>query len=582
MERARPRPLRRVRPTGVVTVAVALVAGVLAVIPAARATTAYPSADRIGAGSPVAAAVAISQERFDDHAAPAAVLARDDAFPDALGASAVAAHVGGPLLFTDPGTLSSATRTELQRVMQDAGTVYLMGGTQAIATSVEDAVDRLGYTTPRFAGTTRVETAALAARRIGAGPEHTAILARASGSPDATQGWVDSVSCGAYAARTTTPVLLTPSSGGLHPATRSTIERLGITHVFVCGGTAAVPRAAADDLVSMNVAVDRYAGRDRVATAVDVARRLWQRSSRGGSRFVLVPGWGDDFGYGLAAAGLAADRDAPILLVGRDEPTDCDPSQPSAATICYLAAGGGTPADGVTVVAPTALVSDTVLEAAARAAGLAEDTTPPPAPTGTSASDVPEDDGTQLAVSWQAVTDDSGGEVSYTVHVRAHASDGFSPSDQDAAGTTDATQLTVTGLTAGQSYDVVVVASDAARNDSSPSNVATATPTDEIPAGPTKAPNLQAGAGSVTVAWQAAPEADAAGYVVQRGNALLGQCPAFDSLWQDAATVDGADTTTYTDDGVSSGQSYCYRTAVVDTTGNESDPSPASQPVTPG
>jgi putative cell wall-binding protein len=86
-----------------------------------------------GAGA-VARSVAVSAYGFPG-GADVAFLATVDTFPDALAAGPVAALLGGPLLLTDPSSLSGATADELRRL--DPSRVVILGGPGAIATSVE-------------------------------------------------------------------------------------------------------------------------------------------------------------------------------------------------------------------------------------------------------------------------------------------------------------------------------------------------------------------------------------------------------------------------------------------------------------
>ena len=105
--------------------------------------------------------------------------------------------------------LATLSDAEIERVLPDGGTVHLLGGPQALTSAVERALDDLGYRTPRFPGADRIQTAGMIARFVGASASDEVLLVRAAGNPDLQQGWVDSVSCGGWAADTATPVLLT-------------------------------------------------------------------------------------------------------------------------------------------------------------------------------------------------------------------------------------------------------------------------------------------------------------------------------------------------------------------------------------
>ncbi len=508
------------------------------------------------------------------------MLARQDTFPDALGASALTTEVDGPLLLTPPTRLASDTRAEIDRVLADGGTVYLLGGTVALAPAVEQALDDLGYRTPRFAGRDRVETAALIARFVGPGPRDTALLVRASGTPDLEQGWVDSVSCGGYAANTATPVLLTQTgSSSVATETRRTLDRLGIRRVHVCGGPLAVPDAQLSELRRAGFAVERHAGEDRAATAVAVATELWGATTRDGRDVLLVPGYGRRFGFGLVAAPLSAAMDAPILLVDRDTPTSCSDDR-GGATLCYLRTGDRA-ATSVVAVGGTGFVSDDVLVAAARAADLTRDTTPPAVPTGLTVTDPPEDAGRVLEVDWDPVGEPG---VTYTLYIRL-ADDTTLARSNSVALTTTTTEYVVRGLQAGAEYDLAVDARDEAGNRSKLSAVVAGVPTDEVPASPgEQGPTLETVADGIAVSWVAAPEADVVAYDVQRLDAspalLEGtDCdPDNDFNPADWTDVDRVAATSLVDADVASGTSYCYRYRPVDSTDNTPDWSRANGP----
>lgn len=554
----------------------------LPLLPAApgQAALPFPDVQRIDASQFRSTAIQISQMLFEDGAAGAVVLAREDKFPDALGASGVSAGFDGPLLYTPSDDLAVATRDEVRRVLPPGGTVYLMGGERAISKGVETELDALGYRTPRFGGLTRVETAALAARAVGAGPDDSVLVLRSHGDPDDSQGWVDSVSCGGVASDTRTPILLTnPADPELHPATRSTLEFLGIRQAIICGGPNAVPQAHADQMADMGISVERRAGLDRVETAVDVARGLWGAGTPDGRTFLLVPGWGTNYGFGLAAAMLSASLDAPMLLVGRDEPTNCSGEQPSRVTLCYLLTKNE-PIAGLVAVGSPGVMSDEVVAAAALSGGLEPDTTPPPVPTGVQAEDVDEDDGTQVAVRWDAVEDPEGGPVAYAVYARVATDGTFTKANSTRVGTTRRTRATVGGLAPGTDYQFAVTSIDDWGNESRVSRVAGATPTDEIPAAPDGAPNLSNEAEGIRIGWAGAPEADAAGYVIQRATpGLLSECGGLGGeAWTDHITVDDPTVVSVVDTDVASGTTYCYRYAVFDTSEppNRSNPSPVA------
>ena len=80
-----------------------------------------------------ATAIAVSRDSFpEDDSAAAVVLARGDdpnGFADALAGGPLAVDRDGPLLITNPDQLFDAVAAEIDRVLPDGATVYLLGGT---------------------------------------------------------------------------------------------------------------------------------------------------------------------------------------------------------------------------------------------------------------------------------------------------------------------------------------------------------------------------------------------------------------------------------------------------------------------
>lgn len=266
---------------------------------------------RVPASTPTDAAVWSSEARFGDGAAPHAVLSRDDVFADSLAGSALTGEA--PLLFTGTNTLPAATREELRRALGPGRTVYLLGGPSAIAPAVEDELRAMGFTTRRLAGASRVETSiAVADEVLRRYPGSVVAVARAFGTAaDPTAAWADSVTGGAWAAAYGVPLVVTPGEE-LHGAVASALGRWRPEATVLLGGTAAlsdtVQRAVPNPV--------RVAGADRAQTAQRIAEDLWDGDGRA---YVVTPGWrADGWAFGFAAAGLASDLDAPVLLSTHD------------------------------------------------------------------------------------------------------------------------------------------------------------------------------------------------------------------------------------------------------------------------
>ncbi|HZV25778.1 MAG TPA: fibronectin type III domain-containing protein, partial [Acidothermaceae bacterium] len=148
-------------------------------------TGATPTAPlRLGGADRFATAVATSAAEFTTSgSADAVVIARSDAYPDALVGATLAAAKNAPLLFADGATLPADTVAEIQRVLPIGGTVYLLGGTATVPTTVATTIHLMGYVPVRCAGADRYGTALAVAAALG--NPSSVVLATGTNFPDA-------------------------------------------------------------------------------------------------------------------------------------------------------------------------------------------------------------------------------------------------------------------------------------------------------------------------------------------------------------------------------------------------------------
>lgn len=200
---------------------------------------------------------------FEDGASTA-VITTGMNWPDALGGTALAGAVRGPLMLTRTNELPAAVRAKLERL--GTSKVYILGGTAAVGTAVEQSlVAMLGRSgVVRLGGADRYATAKLVAdetiRVLGGSHTGDALVVTGTNFPDATGG-------SALAAALGRPILLVSSAGGVYvpSATR---------RVTILGGPEAVSvtveMALQRQLGSTNV--KRVGGANRYETAALVAQ----------------------------------------------------------------------------------------------------------------------------------------------------------------------------------------------------------------------------------------------------------------------------------------------------------------------
>ena len=236
--------------------------------------------------------------------AGAVVVARADAYPDALAGAPLAALVDGPLLLTDRAGLHPAVRAEVERLQPT--TAYLLGSEVALGAQVADDLRAAGVRdVVRIGGVDRFDTARLIAQRVGGDQ----VIVVEGGHADPARGWPDAVSASAFAAASRMPVLLVERAR-LPAATREALQ--AVARATVVGGSAAVSQDVVDAIAAEGVEVQRVSGATRYATSAAVA----QHAAAAG--LLMATPWlatGRNWPDALAAGPAAAAAGAALLLV---------------------------------------------------------------------------------------------------------------------------------------------------------------------------------------------------------------------------------------------------------------------------
>jgi putative cell wall-binding protein/5-hydroxyisourate hydrolase-like protein (transthyretin family) len=250
-------------------------------------------------------AVAISKAAFDS--ADWVVIATGANWPDALGGSALAGALDGPILLTETNALPTVVRDEVVRLGADKA--IILGGTSAVSTTVENALKTLlgAGDVERLGGIDRYRTADMIAVRaiaeLGGAYDGTASVATGANYPDA-------LAAAPLSAGLHWPLFLTPTTG-LDAGTKAAMA--DVDEVLILGGTAVVPQAIEDslELTYGDADVTRLAGADRYATAVVVATH-GVANGLGWNRLAITTG--EKFPDALAG-GVLQGRDGSVMLL---------------------------------------------------------------------------------------------------------------------------------------------------------------------------------------------------------------------------------------------------------------------------
>jgi basic membrane protein A and related proteins len=313
-----------------------------------------PASISIEGASRFDTAVAASQEAYPD-GSQYVIIATGRNWPDALGGTALAGALDAPILLSEPTSLPSVTKTEIERL--EATHAIILGGTGAVSAGVQNTLATMGLSVERIAGTTRYQTADAVALRtiavLGASYDGTAFVATGGNFPDA-------LAAAPLAAANGWPLYLAHPTSGLLPGT---VAAMGaVEEALILGGTGAVSagvESALDTLLGGSQYTTRLQGINRYVTAVAIASHGVSDAGHTWDRVGIATG--EDYPDALAGGVLQGKVGSVMLLTL--------PTTLHASTATALTANAGA-IDTVTFFGGTGAVSTAVRQAALAAAGI--------------------------------------------------------------------------------------------------------------------------------------------------------------------------------------------------------------------
>jgi putative cell wall-binding protein len=297
--------------------------------------------DRVGGADRVDTAVAAARLGYDTpgpggtgknggRVAQAVVLSRSDTFADALAGSALAGHLGGPLLLTGTGSLDDRTAAEIRRCLPPGGTVYLLGAAGALSATVEAQVKALGHPISRLAGPDRYATATAIAGAVAPAPDRI-LVATGNNFPDA-------LAAGAAAASTGNTVVLLSDDRVLPGSTAAYLAaHVGPATQLVGIGDQGVAALRTKFPAGR---VQAAAGPDRFATAAAVAQTFF---TAGNAPRTVGLATGYNWPDALAGGALVGANGGPLLLADTSAipGPEADYVRTEAAAINEVVVNGG-------------------------------------------------------------------------------------------------------------------------------------------------------------------------------------------------------------------------------------------------
>lgn len=160
----------------------------------------------------------------------------------------------------------------------------------------------LGAAATRISGETRYDTSYEIGRKYG--KASTAVLVNGQNFPDA-------LAVSPLAAALNAPVLLT-NGKSITTALRNRLEDMGVTRVYIIGGTAAIT-SNMETALREKYSVIRLTGKDRFETCIAIARELCKYSDPDECYFTCATNYPD----ALAISSVACLNKAPIIYINK-------------------------------------------------------------------------------------------------------------------------------------------------------------------------------------------------------------------------------------------------------------------------
>lgn len=249
--------------------------------------------------------VRVSKESFP-FGADTVVLATGRNWPDALGGSALASAVEGPILLCETDYMPKPVRDEIIRLAPSE--VILLGLEGALAADIEFELEAMGIEfITRLGGEDRYETAQMVADEALWRTDWDGTVLVATG-----RGFADALAASPLAAGRGWPIYLADPKAEPDELTM-VLSEIGATNAIVLGGEAAVSDR---QFTSLSTALPdgavRLAGGSRYSTAVEIA--TYGVSAAGLSWDGLGLAVGTDFPDGLSGGGFCGVNQRVLLL----------------------------------------------------------------------------------------------------------------------------------------------------------------------------------------------------------------------------------------------------------------------------
>jgi len=232
------------------------------------------------------------------------ILASGTSYPDALAGAPLAYKLNAPILLVNGNSVPVSVMNRIYAL--GATNVYILGGSAAVSSSIENELRTKNFSVERIWGQNRYETAIRVAEKL-------CSLSSASGEAFVVSGenYPDALSVSPVAALRNAPIIYSNKKGEIDQNAASLLRSIGVSKAYVIGGTSAVGGSVTSNLRNCGVAsITRISGASRYDTSLKVADYFINTFTTKAIAFAT----GENYPDALAGGVFAAKKGMPVLL----------------------------------------------------------------------------------------------------------------------------------------------------------------------------------------------------------------------------------------------------------------------------
>ncbi len=251
-----------------------------------------------------------------------AILTSGANFPDALSAAPLAKKFNAPIMLTEKDLIPTETINALQALKVKS--IFIIGGTGVISTTVENKIKSMGINTTRFSGADRYGTAIKVAEQLDNINEIFIVTG---------EDFADALSVSPIAVKRSIPIILV-GHNAIPEVVKNYISSHNITKTYVVGAGSSLDESILSTLTN----VEKINGVDKYERNLAIVDRF--KSDLDFDTIYMTSG--ENFPDGLTGSILAGKNSNAMILVGSDSSSEKNYFSKNSISLNNIKVLGGT------------------------------------------------------------------------------------------------------------------------------------------------------------------------------------------------------------------------------------------------